>query len=280
MPPAKRLRNAPLVHVLAQVVFPPMPRWADRLDALRAALYDVGFPRYMPVHTSEVKVGLTAQGSTPSVEHRTAMYAQFVDKDERLAFQCSESSFVLHSTGYQTFQHFVGHMERGLVALQATMPVSVVDRLGLRYVDLVQIRAGENFGQYVHAGLLGFPFKEAPELGASKVGFTTQSIGMTPLGALAIRSAVMAPGQFSSPDVDVAGLRPPAHVDPKRPSLLVDFDHFSLFTGPTAAAPMDFAVSAVLAHFDALHSTAKAAFEAIVTPHAIAEWGGWEEIAE
>ncbi len=280
MPPSKRLRNAPLVQVLAQVVFPPMPGWEGRLDALRSALYEVGFPRFIEGHTSEVKVGVAAQGTPPSVEHRTAAYAQFLDKDERFAFHCSESSFVLHSTGYKTFQHFVGYMERGLDALQSTMPVSVVDRLGLRYVDLVQIRAGESFGQYVHAGLLGFPFKEAPELGASKVGFSTESIGITPLGALAIRSAVMAPGQFSSPDVDVAGLRPPAHMDPNRPSLLVDFDHFSLFTGPTAAAPMDYAVPAVLAHFEALHSTAKAAFEAIVTPHAIAEWGGWEEITE
>lgn len=276
-----RLRNAPLVHVLAQVTFPPVPDWAEREGELRAKLYNAGFQRYRPAEMREVTVEFPAQGAPPAVQHRVASFAEFIERDERFAFQSGPSSFVLHSTGYRGFDHFLQLATRGLQLLGESMGVRLVDRIGLRYVDLIQVQDGERLSNFVSPGLLGFPFREARHLGVSQVAFMTHSAGITEIGTLAVRSMVLPPGRFVPQDLDIGGLRPPGHVDAKLPSLALDFDHYTIFSGPAASLPpLDYDVDRIGAHLQALHQTVRAAFDAVVTEHAISTWGGWEDIGE
>lgn len=274
----KRLKNAPLVHVLAQVLFPPLPHWAERRPALKKALYDAGFIRTGTVQTTDVLVSVAA--GKPQIEHRSAEQDRFIDADEHQAVTCGDGGMILQSTNYHSFGSFLQLFERALQALEETIDIAVVDRIGLRYIDRIQISSGERFGDYVHHGLLGFPFADSSQLGVSRGGFSTESVGLTAQGALAIRSAILAPGQLTPPDLDISGLRIPLKVETGQVGLMVDFDHYSVFAGPTGMPPLRFSVDGVNRHVEALHSTVKDAFLAIVTERAIERWGGWEEIEE
>lgn len=267
-----RLRNAPLVHVLAQVVFSPVLNWMERVPVLQERMIDLGFPRLRDGETTEITF---TPGSIP--QQKVQPRFDFIDRDQRTAFVLSESSLALHTTNYQTREPFLAKLQLGLEALKASMKVSLVERLGLRYIDFVQPHSGEPFGAYVHAGLLGYPFREAPALEAALGAFATQSVARTPAGTLAIRSGIVPPGQYLPPDLDPGALLPPL-ADLTRPGLTVDFDHFAIFSGP-GSTPLDFSPPAIIAHVDQLHTALRHAFDAIATSHAIERWGPWEEVS-
>lgn len=267
-----RLANAPLVHVLAQVVYSPVLNWMEYVPTIQERMIDLGFPR---VQRGEETVFQLAPGGAPqqSVQQRF----DFIDREQRTAFVLSESSFVLHTTDYVTAGPFLERLRQGLEVLQACMKVTLVERLGLRYIDLVQPHPGERFGEYVHPGLLGYPFRETPALQAKLGAFATQSVAQTPTGTLAIRSLVLPPGQYLPPDLNTGTLLRPPQVDPARPGLAVDFDHFTVFNA-SGATSLDFTPSAIISHLDQLHAALRTAFRAITSEHAISRWGGWEEV--
>jgi uncharacterized protein (TIGR04255 family) len=270
--PRMRLRNAPLVHVLAQVAFSPVLNWVEHVPALQERLIDIGFPR---VQRGEVTEILFAPGNAP--QQKIQQRFDFIDREQRTAFVLSESSFVLHTTDYVTREPFLARLQLGLEAVQASMKVTLVERLGLRYIDLVQPDPGELFSAYVHQGLLGYPFRETPVLEASVGAFATQSVASTPTGTLAIRSGVLPPGQYLPPDLDPGTLLRPSRVDPSRPGLAVDFDHFTVFSGQ-GSTPLDFHPPMIIAHLGQLHTALRHAFRAIATDSAISRWGPWEEV--
>lgn len=290
-----QLRHAPLVHVLAQVVFAPVLNWADRVPALQDRLIDLGFPRTRREDVSELTFAfgglpqaadpgkqagalVPTPGVAAGVQQSIKSTWEFADRAQRTAFVVSESSFVLHTSAYSTREPFFALLAQGLEALQSSMKVTLVERLGLRYIDLVQKSADERFGQYVHDGLLGYPFREAPALGAIHGAFATQSVAVTPNGTLAIRSAVVPPGQHLPSDLNPGSLLRPDRVDQARPGLAVDFDHFTVFSAP--AGTLDFDPTTIVRHMDQLHTTLRHAFDAIVRPYAIERWGPWEEVPQ
>jgi uncharacterized protein (TIGR04255 family) len=290
-----RLRNAPLVHVLAQAVFPPVLNWKDRVSDLQDRLIDLGFPRTRREDVAELAfsfgmppgavspgadAGPQGEGAAPGAGIRQSVTShwEFAERFQRTAFVLSESSFVLHTTAYSTVEPFLDLFRRGLEALRGSMKVTLVERLGLRYIDLVQPDPGQPFSEYVHPGLLGYPFRESPELEATGGGFATQSVATTPKGTLAIRSAVVPPGQYLPPDLNPGSLLRPEHVDLARPGLAVDFDHFTVFSGPRIA--LDFDPMTIVSHMDQLHTTVRSAFDVIATPYAIERWGPWEEVPQ
>lgn len=267
-----RLRHAPLVHVLAQVVFSPVLQWEEHAAVLQPLLAELGYVRLRRGQMVEVNFGPGAP-----TEQRTVQRFDFSTRDQRSAFVLSEASFVLHTAAYLDKAPFLATFQRGLEALQEAMPVHIVERIGFRFIDLVQPDAGEPFGRYVHAGLLGFPFRDVAALQATTRGFATQSVAMTPHGALAIRSGVLPPGQYLPPDLDTGTLLRPENHDPNRPGLAVDFDHFTLFSEP-GTPTLDFEPEAIIRHLQVLHTPLREAFHAIVTRDAIDRWGPWEPV--
>lgn len=277
--PAMRLRRSPLVHVLAQVAFPPVPDWTARQPDVQKALYEIGFQRFREAESSQLTLEIGGGGQPPTVAQRAVVFREYADRDGRFAFQSTEEALLLHTTGYQDFGHFIGLLGQGLRAVGAVLGVQLVNRIGLRYVDLVQGIEGERLSAFVKPGMLGFPFRDAPDLAVTQMAVSSQSVGLTKLGALAIRSVTLPAGQFLPPDLDIAGLRAPEKVDASQPGLVLDFDHYSVFAGANASAPpLDFEVESVIAHVASLHADLKAAFLASVTERAIERWGGWEPV--
>jgi len=264
-----RLQNAPLVHVVAQVVFSPILTIERHVPELQERL-GASFPRFRKAVIATIPVlGREAGETSPQWE--------FADRSQRTGVVLTSSSVVLHTAAYTSNEPFLFQMYAVLVALRELVPtLQVVERIGLRYVDLVRPREDESYGKYVHVGLLGFPFRDAPQLDARSVNFLTQSVATTNTGFLAIRSITLSPGRFLPPDLDAGMLQTPAAAPTTgtMPGLAVDFDHFTLFNGPNTHA-MDFDPDTIVAHLKTLHRTLRQAFDVIVTPYALEQWGPW-----
>lgn len=265
------LRNAPLVHALAQVAFTPVLSIAEHIPAIQARLIPLGFPRLKEGVTQEI---VLAPSTPPSASARRRW--DFMDRDQRWGFVLTQSSLVLQTTAYPSIEPFLERLRAGIEGLCNTVDLALVERLGIRYIDLVRPDSGESLGKYVHPGLLGFPFRDSPQLGADLRGFQTRSVAGTAVGVLAIRSYLLPPRKVVPPDLQSGHLQYPQSAISSRPSLALDFDHFTEFSG-SGSKPFDFEPEAIISHVTRLHSTVRAAFDAIATPHALERWGPWEE---
>ena len=268
-----RLQNAPLVQVLAQVVFTTVPDMSERVRALHARLNTL-YPRYHEDQTVMAGISVQPGADVQVLPPKTTTRWIFADRARQTGVIVTETGVLLHTTSYGGHRPFFARLGDVLRALDGSLSSKpMVERVGLRYVDLVRPEHHESYGTYVHQGLLGFPFRDASQLSAVGGGFLTQSVAETPNGVLAIRSMTLPAGTYLPPDLESGLLAPldlPA-VEGGRPGLAVDFDHFTLFTG--AANTMDFVPDAILAHFGTLHGTLREAFQVIITSDARAAWG-------
>jgi uncharacterized protein (TIGR04255 family) len=138
------------------------------------------------------------------------------------------------------------------------------ERIGLRYVDLIEPGVGEGRQDYLASHLLGY---DATLVGVSESSFSFQFEGQTPYGRLVARHYIpqianMFPPDLAGISLNYAYREPPF---PGRVSLL-DFDHASVYKG-------DFVVDEILATLENLHDGLDIFFRNSVTDYALKKWG-------
>jgi len=260
-----RLANAPLVHVLAQVVFSPVPKLAEAVPELQTRLLDLDFPWMQAGSTQQITFGVNIE---PKVESQPRW--DFLSPDRTTGVVLTENTLILQTTRYMSAGPFREQLAAVVQALYDVARPRLVERLGLRYIDLVRADEGESFEAYVHPGLLGFPFGAVAGLETTRQGLATNAAAATPAGLLAVRSTVVPPGQPVPADLLPSILAFPRTAMSPRPALALDFDHFIQFT-----TPFPFAPDAITDYMRKLRDASHAAFEAVGTPHAFTRWGPW-----
>lgn len=272
-----RLQNAPLVHVLAQVVFSPVLRFEDRLRAFRDAVHGAGFPWVLESFIHEVTVVANPEAApVPSVSVRPRW--DFLRADRRTGVTLTERLLVLQTTEYLSSGPFLEQLREVLAICAAAVGPELVERVGLRFTDVVRVARGERFSQFVQPGLLGFPFREAPALEARAVGLQSETVAQTPFGVFVVRSAVLPPGQLVPADlIPTTLVHPPIAPEyAETPGLALDFDHFVQFNQPPHnQQPFSFTPDGILEVIRGLHQGHRAAFEAAGTADAFERWGPW-----
>lgn len=274
-----RLDNAPLVHVLAQVVFSPVLRFEERLDAFREAIHGAGFPWVKQGFLHEVMVVAGHEAvPVPSVTVRPRL--DYLSPDRRTGVTLTERTIALQTTAYTSSTPFWEQLGHVVSVCGNVFGPELIERIGLRFTDVVRVRRGERFSEYVQPGLLGFAWRDVPELEARGIGLRTETLAQTPYGAFMVRSAVLPPKQVVPPDLLPTLLAFPEIPEDvaEQPSLALDFDHFvELNEAPFNATPMLYSADGVVNVIRQLHSGHRAVFEAAATRHAFARWGPWIE---
>jgi uncharacterized protein (TIGR04255 family) len=252
--PPLHLRRTPLIYVVAQVRFSAVVAMEKYVPEIQERLRRT----YPWFQRSKIQEFVFQMQGTPSLSLNDRY--EFLQRDKRTGVVLMPNSVALHTNKYTSYEDFEKEFTTALGAIHESVSIGLVERIGLRYVDLIRLAPGETWSDYIKPGLLGL---DAAAVGVSE--WTSQSalVGKTEMGTLAFRYT-----QSESPiplDLNPLTLQYGELLKPKEIGTILDFDHYSEQT-------RDFELEPVMNAVGDLHDSVDKAFRNAVTPGALKKW--------
>lgn len=218
------LSKQPLVLVLGQVRFSPVRKMGDYIPAIQEEFRRHGFPIERAGKVQQLTI---SAAGVHAVEQERWEYRT---KDEQWSVTVLQDSVVLQTTAYQKFESFAERLERALCTVLAKTEqdqFGLIQRVGLRYIDLVRPREGEDYRRYLRPGFHGVA-DEVFRPGSHRLH--VESVGRTVVGdvegSMIVRVVQNDQGFDLPPDLVAAA---PVH-EPRAHAgelvTLIDMDHF------------------------------------------------------
>jgi uncharacterized protein (TIGR04255 family) len=249
------------VYVVAQVRFSAVESIPKYIPAIQD-VFRKEYPRFVKGEMRNLRL---SPASLPEVS--VVPRFEFQNKEKTCGIVLQSDSVAVHVSRYSSFDLFCSVLKYALDTVHSIVTLGLIERIGLRYVDVVRPSEGEDLSQYLHAGLLGFNDADVGVRGSIRMSVYQ---GETDSGTLLFRLAQRNDRGFLPPDVDPSPLY---HDQPEVRQgeivTLLDTDHFRDFT----KEPLDFSTEVVLQYLWRLHDNTDLAFRAAVTPYALNAWG-------
>jgi uncharacterized protein (TIGR04255 family) len=254
--PRLRLKSSPLVYVLAQIVISPILSMQDYIPAIQEKLRHKGYIKYKHVPIQEIVLA-------PHVQMTTTDRWFFSDKKEQEAVIISPQFIVFETSSYDVFDTFVESLKEVFTVLQDIIKVSLAERVGLRYVNVIRPTEGQELKDYLQPGLLGI---SSEKLDATKSLYRFETNSLTLAGQLVLRLYQSDNGSYLPPDISLDNVKPTLKVEQGEIVTILDIDNFSL-------QQCDFEPDDLVKILWELHNYSDKAFKAAVTPDALKFWG-------
>lgn len=269
--PRYRMTAAPLVQAVAQVNFPIVPR-LQSLDGIAPVQDDLA--DLLPYLNQQVvqEVSLMVGPAGPVAPSAQSSTLNLLTDDKGWTLQVAVGSATLSVDGehYLGAEDFRGRLERVWTALRDHAGVRKCDRLGVRYLDVVELN-GDAWASWFRPEVIGLAH---PDLSGTNLAstLTETRLQAEPVGALEelngqvegiIRHGVVPPGSV------LQGV-PPRPI--QHQAFLLDLDVF-------IAAPEVFDPQRLARHFVALHSQLEKVFHWAVTIEGRSRFG-YELVSE
>ncbi len=129
------LRNSPLQLAACELRFPAKPKYAESTVESLASALDERYPTYTLDEGMNVQIGPSGVSQQPIVRHRFAA-------DAGVSVAITSEAVVLESTTYVDIDNFVAQWEWIQVAVTDALRIRRVSRLGLRYVNQLELQEG------------------------------------------------------------------------------------------------------------------------------------------
>lgn len=254
-----RLRKAPIVYALCQVKFPTVgPIDESRAEAMHGPLRS-DYPYRVPQDTTEISINMGSGMPTPVVRRSWLL----LDRRKSSGFSLDSTSLVYRTSSYTDFEHFVAETMRGVDGMLESLKPAVIERIGLRFVDLIEGQEVGDLKKLIEPPLYGF----TPQVEGFEQQATQQFVrGRTPEGLLLLRysrakhSAAL-PADLA--DVSLAAMRTPRN---DQESVIIDIDHFR------DNADLDPDSAQIRRLIEALQGPMSTLFKDAVTQFAIEQW--------
>lgn len=235
---------------------------AKYIPEIQEQLRRRGLPRYIPGKISQFRLNPVAQKL--DVEEVERWEFQNANRTEGIILA---TDFVaLQVSQYTSFERFCALFRIGLDAIHTTATISLVERVGLRYVNLVVPKSAETLAEYFPQPLLG------PEPKAFDVDdglFSIQFQGGSKSGTLLLRVSQQDGPAGLPPDLMPGTLELGKVGSVAGRCALLDVDHFTDLTN----GPKEFTADMVFDLLWRLHDTTDLAFRYCVTSTALERWG-------
>lgn len=152
----QKMRNAPVYYTVAQARHNPILSLETYIPTIQENLRLAGYPDYQ--HSVVMSFNLSAVGATPpQPQVQQVKRHVFSNADATAGFLLQPDSISFQVTDYDTFETFSKEFLKGLEILHAAVGLSFVERLGLRYLDAVLPKDGEDLNKYIAPELTGLP---------------------------------------------------------------------------------------------------------------------------
>jgi uncharacterized protein (TIGR04255 family) len=255
--PALELLRSPLVYFLAQVRFSQVLKLGDYLPEVQDRLRKEGFPGFRRSQMAQV----TFQSGTPSFASVEQYEFQNADTTEGIIL--GPESITYHTTRYGMYEEFEPRFRRAIEHVHDVVGLSLLERCGLRYVDLIQTRAGETLADYLRPETLGL---DLAKVGVQNATSNYLFQGTTEIGRLNIRiSKTIGEAQPLPLDLSPMMLAMDKKIGNGELAAILDFDHFS-------ERRTDFTVETAIEQLGELHDAITRAFAQAVTAKAFQLW--------
>src|SRR5882762_2482103 len=253
--PPLHLSRTPLIYVVAQVRFSAVMAMEKYVPEIQEKLR-LKYPWFQRSKIQEIM--FQAQG-TPSVSFSDRY--EFLQRDKRTGVVLISNSVALHTNKYTNYEAFEEEFADALSAIHNSVGIGLVERIGLRYVDLVRLGPDEKWSDYIKPGLLGL---DVETVGVTPLTSQSAWLGKTQVGTLAFRYT-----QSESPippDLMPVSLQYEGDLlRSKEVGTILDIDHYS-------EATRDFELEGVIGAIGDLHDNVDRAFRSAVTPAALRKW--------
>ncbi len=217
------LSNSPLVLVLAQVRFSPIKKIADYIPVIQEDLRRHDFPLFKEDVVRQVSLGPRG----PEIRERPQWL--FQDREEQWTMLLNEDGLVLQTTAYDRFEGFAIKLEKTLATTLSSTEhdqFGVIQRIGLRYIDVVEPKAGQDFRHYLQPGFHGAT--DAAFIDGNRLHLENRGQTMVDdmRGTMVIRIMQNDGGYLLPPDLMPGVHTHSAKTAPGKLRTLIDMDHY------------------------------------------------------
>lgn len=261
----KQWKNPPVYFVIAQVRYSPVLSLSSYIAKIQEDFRRAGFPDFKKALNITFNLGLLA-GLKPADEQPMQQSDRYLLSNEKgtETFILDPGGLTLQTTGYKTFDVLMQTFLSRLDYLTTVLSLSFSDRVGLRYLDAVTPRPDEPLENYLIPQVFGIRGKVTGDVQHS---FTETLINVSK-GKLLSRVVIQTGPIGFPPDLQVPG------------GQLRLGQRFAAFSGHYAIIDTDgfddtrdkIDRSTIEIKFHTLHEHVDAAFNAIITKHAISTW--------
>lgn len=155
------MKNAPLVHVVAEISFSRLPEpKAEVIEGLHADMLDAGYPERIDANRQAVEVMLSAPGAAQQAEQKATEIRRLIfrnpGKTRLVEFTQNHldgiGRLILKVTDYPGKDSFFTQLEGLLAIFKARFPQlgkSVLKGMSLNYVDLIVPAREQSLGDLV-----------------------------------------------------------------------------------------------------------------------------------
>lgn len=258
--PALKLQNSPLVLVLLQVRIAPVMKMGDYIPDIQERLRRSGLPRFAAGEDIQLQMAQTA------VVNRTPRW-EFQSRDQTRSVVITQDFITAQTTAYNVYKDFEEFFSNPLQVVGEIVEPSLVQRLGLRYVDLIRPGPESDIEDFLKPGLQGL---KADDIGANNLLSRFEMLAQTEVGMMRIRCLQSNDGSPLPSDLRTNTLNLDATVanglEVGETVAILDLDHF-------VSEPMDYEHTSVVDSISDLHDNLDLAFRAAVTEDAMTAWG-------
>lgn len=257
-----RLSKNPIALVLCQVRFSAiMGMESSYLPDIQARLRGIGFKVNASGQVAEVL--MTPQGP----QARANKHYEFQNIERTESVVVAPDFVTYQATRYVCFKDFLDRFLQVVGQVSAVTDGLTIERIGLRYIDLVIPKVNESWQQYVQPGLRGIASTSFKSEAGEQVH---QIVTETKVGGTIVIRVLSNPNGIPLPP-DVATTKLALNVQgtlvPGRGAAVVDIDHFY------TTQPNEYDVVAIGKHlWDLKHVILEVWKDQVVTKEALEAW--------
>jgi uncharacterized protein (TIGR04255 family) len=258
---SEKLSSPPLFYAFTQIIFGPIMKIEDFIFEIQENMKDLGFPDFSEEQLPNIV--FDPQNNLP-VKTEIRKRWSFADIPKHNGYLLSQDMLIFHTTDYVTFDDFVENTIQGIELLHKILTFSFIQRVGMRYIDIITPKQGELVGAYVNDGVKGF-IKEDDE-GLQSV--SSESIKTAGEGMLAVRTLL----KPKSPPYIMPGELLPLNLLPARKSSGESATRFILDEDFFMAKRFAFDIDILREKLERAHEEIEKSFRSVVTEHAFKVW--------
>ena len=263
-----KMTNAPVYFTVAQVRFNPILSLKTYLPDIQEQLRKAGYPDFrqgisMMFNISNIANPEVPQDQTPSVQQVERFMFSNMDKTQGFILHANSLSY--QATKYERYDKFSNDFIKGLEITHKTIGLNFSERIGVRYLDAVAPKKGDELPQYLIPEVLGVA---GLLQGTSIIHSFSESVVKTRTGGKVVSRTVIQNGHLGfPPDLQPDGLT----VDDRFRE--IDGLHAVIDTDGSFENREPFDIANVKKRLDDLHDVIGAAFHSTVTKYAESVWG-------